>query len=283
MLQKNTIITISALLGAVLVLGGCEIDRASSPVQQSTSDSPLLAQGQLIAPVGARTYRGASVRIGNGSGYAWVTLDRNNAPIALGVDLSEGALDNLPLDPTEWILPLPPQTKVEPYNHVGLDYNPYGHEPPGVYDLPHFDVHFYMISQTERKEIGPNDPRFDVDPNLVYIPDHYMRVPGGVPGMGAHWVDLLAPEFNGGTFARTFIWGSFAGRVIFLEPMVTVAALESEENIEIEARQPQAFQRDGYYPKHYRTSYLDSAGRYRVALEGLTFHAGDIEEAGMGN
>jgi hypothetical protein len=27
---------------------------------------------------------------------------------------------------------------------VGLNWNPHGHIPPGVYDLPHFDFHFYI-------------------------------------------------------------------------------------------------------------------------------------------
>ena len=25
-----------------------------------------------------------------------------------------------------------------------LNWNPHGHIPPGIYDRPHFDVHFYM-------------------------------------------------------------------------------------------------------------------------------------------
>ena len=155
-----------------------------------------------------------------------------------------------------------------------IDYNPHGHEPPGVYDLPHFDVHFYMIPSAERMEIGPADPGFDILPAPQYIPDFYMRIPGGVPQMGTHWADLLAPEFNGQTFTRTYIWGSFDGKVIFFEPMITVAYLESEPSETIPLRQPQSYQRDGYYPTSYRVEHREHPDRYEISLQGLEFHPG---------
>ena len=33
------------------------------------------------------------------------------------------------------------------YKFVQFDWNPAGHEPAGVYDLPHFDFHFYTVSR----------------------------------------------------------------------------------------------------------------------------------------
>lgn len=275
--NMNRLAIIPVLLAGILGLAGCQTDEVSNPVRKSTSDSSLLARGQQIDPATTQTLWGPSVPVGNGTGSAWVKVNRAGVPIAIGVDLSEEALENLPMDPTEWVLMLPNQVKVEPYNHIGLEYNPLGHEPPGVYDLPHFDFHFYMITEGERGAIGPNDPRFDIEPNLIYIPDHYMRIPGGVPGMGAHWIDLLAPEHNGGVFTRTFIWGSFDGKVVFFEPMVTVSALMSDMYVDIPTRQPQAFQRDGYYPRGYSTAHLENPGRYRVALEALRFRTSDTE------
>jgi len=274
MVRMNRITAILMLLGAVFVVTGCDLDDLSGPARKSASEPSLSAQEQSAVRADTRTYSGPAVPVGDGVGFAWVTVDRDGVALAMGVELSEKALINLPMHPMEWVLALPSEVRVAPYDHVGLDYNPAGHEPPGVYDLEHFDVHFYMISEKERSEIGPNDPGFDLEPNPIYLPEDYLRVPGGVPGMGAHWVDLLAPEFNGGVFTRTFIWGTFGGRVVFLEPMVTVEALTADEEIVLPVRQPQAFQRDGYYPKSYRTSYLERTGGYRVALDGLTYHAG---------
>jgi hypothetical protein len=44
--------------------------------------------------------------------------------------------------------------------------------------------------------------------------------------MGGPASDLTSPEFNGGTFTQTFIYGFHLGQEIFLEPMVTQAYLE---------------------------------------------------------
>ena len=39
----------------------------------------------------------------------------------------------------------PPPLAPEPYRFMMLDWNPQGHQPPGVYTVPHFDFHFYMV------------------------------------------------------------------------------------------------------------------------------------------
>ena len=53
-----------------------------------------------------------------------------------------------------------PRPGVAPYRFVELDWNPGGHEPPGIYDTPHFDFHFYTVPPAERAAIVPSDPRF---------------------------------------------------------------------------------------------------------------------------
>jgi hypothetical protein len=133
-----------------------------------------------------------------------------------------------------------------------------------------------MIPEEQRLAIGPDDDdEFANAPPAQYLPSDYLMVPGGVPQMGAHWVDLLAPEFNGGIFTRTFIWGSYDGHVIFLEPMITVDYLNGYPTETVPLRQPNAFERDGYYPTEYSVERLERPGAYRVSLRGLTFHAGE--------
>ena len=95
-------------------------------------------------------------------------------------------------------------------------------------------------------------PAMDVAPAPQYIPDLYMLTPGIVPQMGAHWVDVTSPEFQPVvTFTKTFIWGSFNGEFIFWEPMITLDYLLSKPDDLIELRQPDSFQRDGFYATHY--------------------------------
>ena len=93
--------------------------------------------------------------------------------------------------------------------------------------------------------------------------------------MGAHWVDLLAPEFNGGTFTRTFIWGSFDGAFIFWEPMVTLDFLLTHPSEVIPVRQPESYALDGWYAADYCVEYSTRPNQYSIALLNLTYQEGE--------
>lgn len=221
-------------------------------------------------------FYGPTVPMGNGVARAWVQANKQGEPMAVGINLSDKALENLPQEPASWVLQFPPNKGMYFYKHMLVDWNPEGHEPPGVYDLPHFDFHFYMISNEERLAIGPaGDPGFDNLPAAQYIPSAYMRIPGGVPEMGTHWADLLAPEFNGGVFTKTFILGSWDGAFVFYEPMITMDYLQSHPDATTPIRQPAAFATDGWYPTDYRVTYSTSPKQYTISLANLAFHNGE--------
>jgi hypothetical protein len=220
-----------------------------------------------------RTFKGPAVPIGNGKAQTFVSVDENDTPISIGIFLTEKALENLPDSDAQYVLTFHPVANSTQFTHVLFDYNPQGHEPPGVYDVEHFDVHFYTIPIAEREGIY-DFGLCDIEPDAQYIPPDYFRAPGCVPEMGAHWLDLLAPEFNGQPFTRTFIWGSYDGEFNFFEPMITTEYLRSEPMETVEIRQPAAFQTDGFYPMDYSISYETNPDAYRIALEGLTFHQG---------
>ena len=61
------------------------------------------------------------------------------------------------------------------------------------------------------------------------MPATYINT-GLVPTMGAHWIDVTAPELNGQPFTETFIFGSFDGKMTFYEPMITKAFIEEKHN-----------------------------------------------------
>ena len=175
--------------------------------------------------------------VGNGVAYSWVKLDGAGKPLAVGVTLTESALTGLPeLTPgmkemPEYTLALPKEAAATPFDHIGLNWNPKGHEPNGIYGVPHFDFHFYTLNREERRQItaiGPDRAKCDREPPAGYLPAGYVVAPGSqVPQMGEHWVDPASPEFHGEQFTRTFIYGSYDGRVAFLEPMITKAFLET--------------------------------------------------------
>lgn len=250
-----------ALLGGALTVAGCD---------SSDDDAPT---GVILGP--AQT-------LGNGTVRSFVDLDTDGQPVALGVRLTESALTSLPQHAEhgaqETVLALPAEAPVAPYNHVSVDWNPAGHEPPGVYDVPHFDVHFYLMSETERDAINPALPDFDAmastAPAVQHIPAGYVPTPGAVPRMGAHWVDPTSPEFTGEGFSRTFLYGFWDGRMNFLEPMVTKAYIESikqtpTQTISFSIPQPPAFEKAGFYPGRYTIRYNADTQTYDIVLEGL--------------
>ena len=220
----------------------------------------------------ARTFDGPALRVGDGIARATYTVGHDGEPRSIGLHLSRKALEGLGEKPRSWVFTFHPKAGSTQYTHMLVDWNPQGHEPPGIYDVPHFDFHFYWASIAEREAIGPNDAAaFAAEPAAKYVPPAYLHTPGGVPQMGAHWVDLKAPEFTGGHFSRTLIWGSYDGHFIFIEPMITLAYLQNSPHETFPLRQPPAFERSGYYPRNYSVA-TDRHGNIDVRLEDLCFH-----------
>ena len=259
-------------------------------------------------PPGTVRVDGKPVRLGNGSVRAYVVRDSaaGGAPLEIGVALDERALDGLPAPGTghqgahgemhEYIVPLP-DGHGTPFRFVELDWNPGGHEPPGVYDTPHFDFHFYTITKAERDAIDPSDPRYaergdrmpaaDLVPQFNDVP----RPPGtapsamAVPRMGVHMVDMRTPEIQAllgkpdayRPFTTTFIHGSWDGRVTFWEPMITRAYIAGKRTATDAAVRdevialplPQRYADAGYYPRAYRIAWDETAREYRIALTQL--------------
>jgi hypothetical protein len=233
-----------------------------------------------------RTIDGAAQTIGQGTARTWVTLNPQGVPTAMGIRLTEAALTGLPSTPLPGmpsavmlILPLPAEAKITGFDHVALDWNPNGHDPVQIYGLPHFDFHFYTVSDSVQKAILPSDPQFATKaanfPASSFIPTGYVPPPGvpaasTVPVMGLHWTNTASPELNGKPFTYTFIFGSYDGRFIFIEPMITKAFLESHPNETVAVPQPSKWATPGYYPLNYTVAYDASTKEFRIVLASLT-------------
>ncbi|HYW51615.1 MAG TPA: hypothetical protein VE861_13465, partial [Gemmatimonadaceae bacterium] len=199
---------------------------------------------------GAVRRYGAPLKVGEGRARSYVVVDprAGNTPLEIGVALDARALEGLPmpahhdagaggghdhLGATEFLLPLPAQHGTQ-FKLIELNWNPAGHEPPGIYDIPHFDFHFYSITKDERDKIVPTDPDFMkkaanfpaadlANGGYMVLPPAPAPVPA-VPKMGVHWSNLAAPELqppgspNHAAFTHTFIFGSWDGDFIFAEP-----------------------------------------------------------------
>lgn len=250
-----------------------------------TGATVALACSDSTSPATRISY-GAALPFAQGTARTFVELDANGAPTALGIALTEGGLTGLPAtsstpSPTALMvsLALPAEASGTGFDHAELGWNPNGHEPPQLYGQPHFDAHFYMVSQATQMAILPSDPQFVAKaanfPAADLVPASYVPPPGvpaasAIPQMGVHWSSLGAPELNGQPFTSTFIFGSWDGRFIFVEPMVTKTYLETHPNATTNIPQPARWSSPGRYPTTYTVAYDASAREYRFVLGGLT-------------
>jgi hypothetical protein len=266
-------------------------------------------------------YSGPPVSLGNGTLQTYVLVNGAGKTLEVGTRFSADALSGLPTAPSDgtWdvrnadgetvypccghenFLELPEEVEdMIPFRYVIVNWNPEGHVPPGVYDVPHFDFHFYTFPNEERLSIeaplvddaciveGPEGPSLvpltceDYAEAVMPLPADqqppgYTNVGAVEPGMGNHLLDLTSPEWTGEPFTHTWIFGSYSGRLTFWEPMITVEFLESlqvgsgggqqgPKQVLTSISTPEAAPQAGWYPTRYVIRYLPSVDEYTVAL-----------------
>jgi hypothetical protein len=257
--MKKKFIVLALMLSVLLAACG-DSTPTSSPTQAPATATPSTLAGQ-------------TQRLGAGTVKSWVKVDETGKPASLGLTFDEMSLQNLPIEGGSTVLALPKEVANQvPVNHISIDWNPQGHEPAGIYDKPHFDFHFYYISQEERATIKPGDANVAKQPAPEAIPTDYIApAPSVVPNMGIHWLDKTTPELNGKPFTTTFLYGYSAGKMIFGEPMITKAYLESKPDMTQDLKLPGAYPKSAfYYPTRYSVKYNAADKSYTISLDGLT-------------
>jgi len=223
-------------------------------------------------------HTGTPVAVGNGTARVVVTTNGMNEPESVSVVMTKDALQGLPAIQAEkmvweFSLPMPDTGPRTGYDHVVLDWNPAGHIPEGVYNVPHFDVHFYLISGGEREAItfhgeGRELAMMAPDPQLV--PAGYVVPPDtAVDRMGMHGLDPAGHEFHGQPFSHNFIYGYYKGELMFVEPMVSLSFLESLPDMTSPVKKPQRYSYPAWYPATYRIGFDAGKGEYTIALQNL--------------
>ncbi|CAN5770951.1 hypothetical protein BH23GEM7_BH23GEM7_28210 [soil metagenome] len=149
-----------------------------------------------------------------------------------------------------------------------LSWSARGGAPEEVFPHPRFDAHFYLITLQERAAIGDAERAAQM-PALELVPASYVPVAELIPRVGAHWIDPNAPEFQGESFTASLLYGFYGGRMVFLEPRIARAFLETRLDFTRELKLPREYTRRGYHPTRYRVGYDASTREYTVALEGL--------------
>ena len=248
---------------------------------------------------------GTPSSLGNGTAASYSELDGSGAPKAIGVVFSASALDALPTAPSdghrcfdanndgvidlatecsmwhEWVLPVPSEASRRPdvpFKWVLLNWNPHGHIPRGVFDRAHFDVHFYIepienIFALQRGTCGPEFLRCDQfamarkPVPINYVPPIFEDVAAAAPAMGNHLLNRTAPEFHGEPLKRTWIYGTYDGRVIFYEEMVTLSFMMTKPDACFPIESPDAVALTGYYPTRSCIRYMPGKDEYTVSME----------------
>ena len=273
------------------------------------------SQQSPVAPVARQL--GSEIALGNGTVSSYAEVRSGGEPSAIGLVFSPTALDGLPASggdhhhcvdrnkdgvidhateciPTyEHVVPLPDAVARRsdvPFKWVLLNWNPVGHIPPGIYDVPHFDIHFFLepIANVFALRSGPCGPEFiDCDQFAIAkqpVPANYMHpdfkdVEAAVPAMGNHLIDLTGPEFNKQPFTRSWIFGVYGGKVTFYEEMVTRSHLLSKPQACAPIKSPRAVAVSGFYPTVSCIRYSPTTGETTVSMEGFTRREASPAEA----
>jgi hypothetical protein len=236
----------------------------------------------------AGTFYGSELGLGKGKVKTYVVTGDDGKPTELGFAFDAATFQGLPEPPhAEAGPPLPSQplyfpdeAKAVAVDHATFDFVPGGHPPPGVFDLPHFDVHFFYLTQEEVEEINPQNPDFAARgmklPDEKFLPEDFGAIPNTppeeavVPGMGQHLADMTVPAVPGEyKFTEVILNGTWDGKYAFVEPMVTLDYLLSKPNVTNDLKLPQEYQKTGLYPTKYSITYDAASDRYKISLNGL--------------
>ncbi len=257
--MKRSFFTSSVMLPVVILLA------ASCQKENGTG---LASQDNAVALNAGKSnvFKGPTVELGDGYARSWIRISHTGQPEEIGVEVTEAALASLPDHNAPTLLPLHPKAKeVTPFDHIGFNYMNHGHFPPGVFDVPHFDVHFYMQTVEERlalPAVGPSTiGMYMLAPPAGYMPATY--TPGAPePQMGLHWAPP-PPTFL--PFTRVMIYGSYNGAFTFVEPMVTLSHLLTATTSN-PYLQPQKFAEAGNYPTVFNVYRDEKTGSRNVSL-----------------
>jgi hypothetical protein len=247
------------------------------------------------------TIAGDQKTIGSGTVRTWLRVDsKTREPRVIGVTLTEAGLSGLPKeeDPAqggsvklklmdggpdhtfEYELKFPPEAAETAFRHMGFNWNPKGHGPKGIFTEPHFDVHFYMATPEYRHHIVVDlqdaDPMHvktsNLEPPSQFLPPDYQLAPNTAePRMGSHYADVTSPQLKAGNFSNIFLIGAHGGSILFWEPMITRAYLQTKPKFTGKLKLPESYPVSGYYPTAYSVVYDPTRKEFDISLDGLTF------------
>ena len=153
-----------------------------------------------------------------------------------------------------------------------------GH-PPATFATPHFDFHFYLVPAGEELSYDCKDlskpatlaanyslPDVALPPELAQLIGVNSLVGLCVPTMGMHSLltaDLAATE----AFRGDMVIGYYAGKPIFIEPMLSRAMLLEKKSFDLPI--PTIPGATGNYPRTFHAEFDEKLQSYRFVFSGF--------------
>ena len=288
--MKTLINNLKKVMALVIVFSFCSCSTNDELSNASTSTNSSLKTSSDKFNV----FKGPEVQYLNGKARSWISINKEGFPLELAIEFTPDVLVDLPI-PTDGemvmpennvlpgtlvedgatVLPLHSKAKeVTPFEHIGLNFQPMGHDPG--FNVPHFDLHFYAITLEERLAIPTYDQNnqdivdaFNLFPDPTKMPNDYVKPPliqASYPNMGKHWLPI-SWFIGSNTFTHIMVYGSYAQKNTFTEPMITVDYLLSGEEFSGTYSQPLTFEEPGNnYPTKYNIYHDELNGNIYITL-----------------
>jgi hypothetical protein len=250
--------TVGGLALLALALGGCAREQAPPPDQ--------VVQGEC------RPVHGADI-------CAWDRM-AGDTLVAFGLTVPMQVADSAPMDaPMTWppvaaaTIPLSPAARAAGFDNVTIFWENHGH-PPAPYLVPHFDFHVNTVPGATLAAIDCADQT-----KPAQLPAAYEMTDIEIPGMGT-LVGLCVPQMGmhamtgadlatDTPFEKTMIVGYYAGRPIFVEPMITQGTLLRRQGFSLDIPNIPDGQPGVRYPGRFVAEYDSTAHAYRFEFSGL--------------
>ena len=207
---------------------------------------------------------------------------RGEDVLAFGATIPIAAIENAPADaemvwpPVAGLrLPLPGAlSEATGMRSMTVYWEPHGH-PPGPYLTPHFDFHFNNLTAAARAATDCSDLT-----KPARLPAGYILPDAEIPGIG-NLVGLCVPQMgmhavraseltSTAPFRATMIVGYYAGKPVFLEPMVTREMLLERKSFTLVVPAIPDLPATVRYPTIFRAEFDEKAQAYRFVFEGIS-------------
>ena len=239
-----------------------------------------------VATLGGET-TGEKNAFGNGNIQTYAFTDNTGSLTEAGIIVDDAALQNLPVvlmtvpflmafttNSLDFPATVADQTGI---THLCFDYYPRGHDPVFAYGVPQINFYYHYQTEADRLMVGllPADStKFQKVLLAGEVPPTFIDPKGYVPKVGAHLVDVAAPEFNGVAFDKGWIYGKYDGKLTFMEELVSMAFLQSVTTIQsFDVKQPTIFPRSGkLFPTKYNVAHNATTNQYKIFLSGFVKH-----------